>query len=43
MNDIMAVKHCEWVGKVKDSVIILISGGELGAAPSAPALGEGNV
>lgn len=40
---IMVVKHCEWMDKLTDSVIILISGGELGAAPSAPALGEGNV
>lgn len=40
---IMAVKHCERVDRVTHSVVILISGGELGAAPSAPALGKGNV
>lgn len=52
---IMAVKRCEWVDGLTDGqaegrtdrritkVILLISGGELRAAPSAPALGEGNV
>lgn len=39
----IAVKHCEWADKIRQLVIILISGGELRAATSAPALGEGNV
>lgn len=42
---IMAVKCCEWVvgGWTPDEAIVLVSGGELRATPSAPALGEGNV